>query len=275
MVKQQTEGLSNRILAIIVCCLFILLGIVGPVFFSQPDHLAQQVAVSVLAFLIFMTLGGLQLGSRIRIRGWFILLMFITGYLVLFLLRDGDFRPDQHWFIMSPLGWLAGALTFGKRDLERTTKTRPLVSDGITAHCWSCSGRIATPPKPAEELITELDGRNMTLVQLIKDARCLEVAGGLHDRLVVYYSDDRHDDDSWHVYTESNATTQTDSHEQLMFIGDVEGYIPENYWCSPAQAQGLVSEFTKSGRIDTNRHNRWANPGPMAGGIRPSLPTES
>ena len=167
MVKQRTDGLSSWVLAIIVYAVFIMLAIVGPVFFSQPDHLYLQIAVSFLTFLIFMTLGGLQLGSRLRLRGWFILLVFVIGYVVLFLLRDGDFRPDQHWFIMSPLGWLAGALTFGKPDLERTPKERSVVVDGITVQCWSSRGRIETPPQPAEALIKQLDGRNLSLVQLI------------------------------------------------------------------------------------------------------------
>jgi len=91
----------------------------------------------------------------------------------------------------------------------------------------------------------------------------------------MYYSDHRHDDDSWFVYSESNVTTRIDSKEQLMFIGDIEGYIPERFWCSMEQAQVLASEFTKNDRIDTSRRNGWSNPGSMAGGIRPSLPTES
>ena len=272
MAKQQASGLSNRMLAGIVCGIFILLAIVGPVFFSQPDHLYPQVMLSVLTFLIFMTLAGLQLGSRIRIRGWSILLVFVIGYVIFFLLRDGDFRPDQHWFIMSPLGWLAGALAFGQQAQKYATKNRPVVLSGVTVHCWSSAGRVATPPKSVETLISKLDGRNLTLVQLIKDTRCLEIAGGLHDRLVVYYSDDRQDDDAWFVYTEDNTTTRTDANEQLMFIGALEGCIPEMFWCSPERAQVLAAEFMNNGRVDTTSGDSWLHSGPMAGGIRPSLP---
>jgi len=39
--KQQWDGLSNKTLAILVLCIFIVLAIVGPVFFSQPEHLGQ------------------------------------------------------------------------------------------------------------------------------------------------------------------------------------------------------------------------------------------
>ncbi|GAA4114181.1 hypothetical protein [Enteractinococcus coprophilus] len=275
MVKHRTDGLSSWVSAIMIYGVFIMVAIVGPVFFSQPDHLYQQVAVSVWAFLTFVILGGLQLGSRIRLRGWFILLVFVIGYVVLFLLRDADFRPDQHWFVMSPLGWIAGVLTFGNPDLERAQTNRPVVVDGITVQCWSARGRIETLQQSAEELIKQLDGRNLTLVQFIRDTTCLEVAGGLHGRLVMYYSDDRHDDDSWFVYSESNPTSRTDSNEQLMFIGDVEGYIPERFWCSSERAQVLTAEFTRNSRIDTAQDNHWLNPGPMAGGTRPSLSTES
>lgn len=273
--KQQWDGLSNKTLAILVLCIFIVLAIVGPVFFSQPEHLGQQILVSVLAFVTFVVLGGVHLGSRIRLRWWGALLVFGIVYLALFAFRDGDFRPDQFWFFMSPMGYVVGALGFRKPELSQTAKAQGYRTDGLVVQAWSSAGKIETPLEAPKKLVEQLDGHHLTLLQVINDLRSLEIAGGVNDRFVAYYADDRLDDESWSVYTEHSADNHPDVASQLMFIGDVEGHIPESFWSTRPRAQTLVDEFITSGRIDLRGDNHWINAGPMAGGMRPSLSTES
>lgn len=118
----------NLLLALLVVAIFVALAVIGPVFFSRPPHLGAQILVSVLAFLIFGVLAGFHVAPDSRLSGWIILAVFVVGYAVLFVLRDGDFRPDQHWFIMSPLGYIAGALALGipgglkRQSREATTR---------------------------------------------------------------------------------------------------------------------------------------------------------
>lgn len=259
----------------LVLCIFIVLEIVGPVSFSQPEYLGKQILVSVLAFVTFVVLGGIHLGSRIRLRWWGVLLVFGIVHLALFAFREGDFRPDQFWFFMSPMGYVMGALGFGKPELFRATKTQGYRTDGLAVQAWSSAGKIATPLSTAHELFTQLDGHHLTLVQFINDLRSLDIAGGQNDHVVIYYADDRLDDESWSVYTEHSAKNQDDMKAQPMFIGDVEGLIPESFWCTRTRAQMLVAQFVKNGRIDLRRDDHWINAGSMAGGIRASLPTES
>ncbi|GAA4478305.1 hypothetical protein GCM10023190_19570 [Enteractinococcus fodinae] len=126
----------NLLLALLVVAVFFALAVVGPVFFSKPPQLGAQLIVSVVAFLTFGVLAGFHVAPNSKYSGWIILAVFVLGYGVLFVLRDGDFRPDQHWFIMSPLGYIAGALALGNPDgLKRQSREVTTRNDeAATAH---------------------------------------------------------------------------------------------------------------------------------------------
>ena len=266
--SQRFSDRRNLILALIVVGTFIMLAVIGPVFFSKPPHLGAQLFVSVLAFVTFCILAGFHLAPNSKFSGWIIPAVFVLGYVVFFALRDGDFRPDQHWFVMSPLGYVAGALALGVP--ARPQRKSHLATQGaLVLRCWSTSGEVEPPEREPTALLDHLDGYDLTLIRLRRGPRCLEVAGGLHGHLVVYYSDDYEDDEAWSAFTPSpSAGTE----EQLMYVGDIQGYVQERLWCSVEQVRPLISEFTAKGRIDARNDFHWANDGVMAGGMRPSLP---
>lgn len=259
----------NLLLALIVVVAFIVLAIIGPVFFSKPPHLGAQVFVSVIAFMTFVVLAGFHLAPNSKFPGWLIPAAFVTGYVVLFILRDGDFRPDQHWFVMSPLGYVAGALALGVPDLPKRKAGPQARTVALEMQTWSRTGKIEPLTQQPIELVRCLDGHKLTLIRLRQGLRSLEIAGGLNGRLVVFYSHDLTDEESWSVYV-PNKTAGT--HEQLMYVGYVQGYFPQRLWCSVTQVRPLVTEFTAYGRIDVRDDPRWVNDGVMAGGTRPSLP---
>ena len=274
MRTSQSRARPNFPLAIGLWCGFVLLAVVWPVFFVQPHHVVEQVAVSVVAFGSFTVLAALHLGPQHRISIWVVGAVFVIGYGVLLVIASDDFRPDQHWFFLSPVGYVSGALAFGDTTPKASRGRQRSEPRGVRVECWSSTGKLDPPTRAPEHVVKQLDGRRLSLVRLVKGACALELGGGAKDRFVVYYSDDRTDDGSWFVYKGTSVSAERDEEECLMFVADVEGYIPEKYWCTPAQVQDLAEEFTKNGRIETSRDGNWENPGPMAGGMRPSMPTE-
>lgn len=261
----------SLLLAVLVVAIFLALAVIGPLFFSRPPQLGAQIAVSVLAFVTFGALAGFHVAPNSKFSGWITLAVFVIGYVVLFALRDGDFRPDQHWFIMSPLGYVAGALALGvpggSKHGSSGSTTR---NDALDVQCWSSTGEVEPPVQQPELLIEHLDGDRLTLVRLRRGARTLEIAGGLNGHLVAYYSENFRDDAAWWVYTPNKEAAGSGDH--LMHIGGVQGYVPERLWCGVDQVQPLVTEFMTQGRIGVRDDVRWGNDGVMAGGTRPSLP---
>ncbi|OAV60578.1 hypothetical protein [Enteractinococcus helveticum] len=251
---------------------FFLLAFVGPVFISEPDHVGWIVLVSVAAFVIFFGLANLHLRPKYYVSGWIILIVFVLGYVVLFFLRGSDIRPDSHWFFISPLGYIFAALVIKPPDkMEQKASLRSL-SGGYELQCWSSKSQISPPTGDFRELVRRLDGVKLTLVRVTRKTHCLEIAGGAEGRCVLYYSADFRDDNTWFVYTGTVSETEPGDKEQLMFLGDIKGYIRENLWCYADEAQQVVEDFLRHGSIDTGTNSRWINRGPMAGGLRPSLP---
>lgn len=133
--KHRFTDRRSLLLAGLVVAVFLALAVIGPVFFSRPPQLGAQIAVSGLAFVTFGALAGFHVAPNSKFSGRIILAVFVIGYVVLFALRDGDFRPDQHWFIISPLGYVAGALALGVPGTsERQSRVPPFeIGEGTTA----------------------------------------------------------------------------------------------------------------------------------------------
>ena len=272
MRTSQTRARPNLPLAIGLWCGFVLLAVVWPAFFVQPPHVVEQLAISIVAFGGFTALAALHLGPKHRISVWVVVAVFVIGYGVLLAFASHDFRPDQHWFFLSPVGYVSGALAFGDTATKASRGRRRSESQGVRVECWSSTGRLDPPTRAPEDVVKQLDGRKLSFVRLVKGTRALELGGGAKGRFVAYYSDDRTDAGSWFVYNGTSVSPDGDEEECLMFVADVAGYIPKQYWCSPAQLQSLVQDFLNNGRLETGRDSRWENPGPMAGGMRPSMP---
>lgn len=122
MSNQRNARRSNLVLAAVVATFFVLLEIIGPVFVAQPEFLAQHMTIALLAFGAFFMLAAIQLGTSARLRGWVVVLVFLAGYLVLLFVGDGEFQPDWHWFVSSPLGYITGALVLGNLGAPRDRK---------------------------------------------------------------------------------------------------------------------------------------------------------